>query len=59
MRWVTTPSGTAHAIDEEATGWARTDKYGALHFLCNYYSNEAWVKTDNGKHCKKCESRAV
>lgn len=56
MRWLTAGKrGVAHAVHEEATGWSRTEVYGSIIFLCGFYSNEAWVTPDSGKHCKRCE----
>ena len=55
MSWLTTPSGTAHLVNEEATSWARTEKYGVFVFYCGYQSNINLVNDDNGEHCQRCE----
>lgn len=55
LRWLTTGSGVAHAVHEEATGWARTERSGALEFYCNEEDgNEFFTGPDKGVHCRTC-----
>ncbi len=57
MRWVTENGKTAHAVHEEATGWAQTEKHLTLVFWCGRTSNETWLKAGEPKHCKTCKKK--
>lgn len=58
LRWLTVEDGVAHAVHEEATGWAQTERSGALEFYCNEEDgNEYFVTPDNGVHCRVCTEK--
>jgi len=55
-RWLQPKNGRVkHLVDEERTGWERTERSGALVFRCGKYSNETWlIETSTVRHCRAC-----